>query len=42
MLTKIDDLRAPEGKIHWAGTEMATESQGFMDGAIQSGVRAGK
>jgi monoamine oxidase len=34
VLSQIDDLRMPEGRIHWAGTEMATESVGFMDGAI--------
>lgn len=38
-LSQIDDLRKPEGRIHWAGTEMASESTGFMDGAIESGKR---
>lgn len=33
-LSQITDLRKPEGKIHWAGTELATVSTGFMDGAI--------
>lgn len=33
-------LRKPEGRIHWAGTESATEWMGFMEGAIQSGERA--
>jgi monoamine oxidase len=33
-------LRAPSGRIHWAGTETATEWNGYMDGAIQSGERA--
>ena len=33
-------LRAPVGRIHWAGTETATEWNGYMDGAIQSGERA--
>ncbi|KRX00952.1 Cyclic nucleotide-binding protein [Pseudocohnilembus persalinus] len=33
-------LFANEGRIHWAGTEMAVEGQGFLDGAVQSGVRA--
>lgn len=33
-------LRAPCGRIHWAGTETATEWQGYMDGALQSGLRA--
>jgi monoamine oxidase len=33
-------LREPVGPIHWAGTETATVSHGFIDGAIRSGVRA--
>lgn len=33
-------LRKPEGRIHWAGTESATEWIGYMEGAIQSGERA--
>jgi monoamine oxidase len=28
------------GPIHWAGTETATEWNGYMDGAVQSGERA--
>lgn len=39
VLSFVDDLRKPEGLIHWAGTEMARESAGFMDGAIESGKR---
>ncbi len=35
-----DAIRAPIGRIHWAGTETATEWNGYMDGAVQSGVRA--
>lgn len=34
VLSQITDLRKPEGRVHWAGTEMATVSTGFMDGAI--------
>ncbi len=30
----------PVGPIHWAGTETATEWNGYMDGAVQSGERA--
>lgn len=30
-------LRAPVGRIHWAGTEAATRWSGYMDGAIRSG-----
>jgi len=33
-------LRAPVGRIHWAGTETATVWNGYMDGAAQSGERA--
>jgi monoamine oxidase len=33
-------LRAPIGRIHWAGAETATVWMGYMDGAIQSGERA--
>ena len=33
-------LRRPVGRIHWAGTETATEWTGYMDGAIQAGQRA--
>jgi monoamine oxidase len=33
-------LRAPRGRIHWAGTETATVWTGYMDGAVQSGKRA--
>ena len=33
-------LRAPAGRIHWAGTERATEMHGLMEGAVRSGERA--
>jgi monoamine oxidase len=33
-------LRRPHGRVHWAGTETATEWNGYMEGAIQSGERA--
>lgn len=33
-------LRAPIGRIHWAGAETATFWSGYMDGAVQSGERA--
>jgi len=32
-------LRAPVGRIHWAGTETADRWWGFMDGAVRSGER---
>lgn len=33
-------LRAPVGRIHWAGTETATVWMGYMDGAVRSGESA--
>jgi monoamine oxidase len=33
-------LRAPVGRLHWAGTETAREFTGFMEGALESGDRA--
>jgi monoamine oxidase len=33
-------LRPPVGRVHWAGTETATEWCGYMEGAVQSGERA--
>ncbi len=33
-------LRAPVGKIHWAGTETSNYWCGYMDGAVRSGERA--
>jgi monoamine oxidase len=35
-------LRRPVGRIHWAGTETATEWTGYMEGAAQSGERAAR
>ena len=33
-------LREPVGRLHWAGTETATEWASYMEGAVQSGERA--
>lgn len=33
-------LRAPVGRLHWAGTETALEWTGYIDGALSSGDRA--
>lgn len=33
-------LRPPCGRIHWAGTETATEWNGYMEGAVRAGERA--
>jgi len=35
-----DALKAPIGRIHWAGTETASVWMGYIDGAIRSGERA--
>ena len=33
-------LREPFGRIHWAGSETSAEWQGYIEGALLSGVRA--
>jgi monoamine oxidase len=33
-------LRKSAGRIHWAGTERATEMHGLMEGAVRSGESA--
>lgn len=33
-------LRAPVGRIHWAGTETASRWYGYIDGAVRSGEAA--
>jgi monoamine oxidase len=35
-----EELRKPHGRILWAGTETAPEWNGYMDGAIASGMAA--
>ena len=35
-----DEIRNPEGNIHWAGTETATIWNGYIEGAVLSGIRA--
>ena len=32
-------LRAPVGRVHWAGTETAEVWTGYMEGAVRSGER---
>jgi monoamine oxidase len=34
-----DALKAPTGRIHWAGTETASRWMGYIEGAIRSGER---
>jgi monoamine oxidase len=33
-------IRAPVGRIHWAGSETSAYWNGYMDGAVRSGERA--
>ncbi len=40
MSTVGSALRTPFGRLHWAGTETAKVSVGFMDGAVEAGERA--
>ncbi|MDX6665324.1 MAG: monoamine oxidase [Solirubrobacteraceae bacterium] len=40
LLAYGDRMRAPVGRIHWAGTETSTYWNGYMDGAVRSGERA--
>ncbi|WP_262880157.1 flavin monoamine oxidase family protein [Pseudomonas paralcaligenes] len=40
MTTYGETIREPHGRIHWAGTETATEWMGYFEGAMQSGIRA--
>jgi monoamine oxidase len=35
-------LRAPVGRLHWAGTETSDYWNGYMDGAVRSGERAAR
>ncbi|XP_072770637.1 amine oxidase [flavin-containing] [Nerophis lumbriciformis] len=35
-------LREPVGRLHFAGTETATEWSGYMEGAVQAGERAAR
>jgi monoamine oxidase len=38
--THGEAMRAPIGPIHWAGTETARACMGFIEGAVESGLRA--
>ncbi|XP_022093603.1 probable flavin-containing monoamine oxidase A [Acanthaster planci] len=39
-MTFHSGLRTPFFRVHWAGTETATHHTGFINGAVQSGMRA--
>lgn len=34
--------RQPHGRVHWAGTETAIQWNGYIEGAVRSGIRAAK
>jgi monoamine oxidase len=36
----VPDLAEPIGRIHWAGSELATQFSGYMEGALESGEQA--
>ena len=40
MTSGYEELSHPIGPIHWAGTEMATTYQGYVEGALESAERA--
>ena len=40
MLIYGKTLRPPIGRVHWAGTETATQGAGYMEGAVRSGEHA--
>ena len=42
LTTFASALRAPCGRVHWAGTETAVEWTGYMEGALESGERAAR
>jgi monoamine oxidase len=42
LLAYGEQLRAPQGRIKWAGTETSNYWNGYMDGAVRSGERAAK
>ena len=35
-----DSARTPHGRVHWAGTETAVQWNGYIEGAVRSGIRA--
>ncbi|CAG0881165.1 unnamed protein product, partial [Darwinula stevensoni] len=42
LTTYGEALKAPFGRVHWAGTETASCWSGYMDGAIRAGKRAAR
>ena len=40
MFIAISEIRAPHGRVLFAGTETATQWSGYMDGAVSAGQRA--
>ncbi|WP_111656971.1 flavin monoamine oxidase family protein [Isoalcanivorax indicus] len=35
-----ESMRVPHGRVHWAGTETASHWNGYVEGAVRSGLRA--
>eukprot|EP00698_Gefionella_okellyi_P008778 TRINITY_DN2195_c0_g1_i5.p2 TRINITY_DN2195_c0_g1~~TRINITY_DN2195_c0_g1_i5.p2 ORF type:complete len:528 (+),score=69.31 TRINITY_DN2195_c0_g1_i5:237-1586(+) len=40
MSSYYNAIRSPDGRLHFAGTETATEWSGYVEGALQAGERA--
>ena len=40
MTTGAAVVRQVTGRVHWAGTETAVEWTGYLEGAIEAGLRA--
>ena len=38
----LRELQRPEGRVHFAGSDMASGWNGFIDGAIETGLRVGR
>jgi monoamine oxidase len=42
MTRSLADLQRPEGEVFFAGGDIANGWGGYLDGAIESGIRAGR
>ncbi|MGW0953496.1 flavin monoamine oxidase family protein [Streptomyces sp. NPDC001212] len=41
-VARLSELQATEGRVFFAGSDLANGWNGFIDGAIESGIRAGR
>jgi monoamine oxidase len=41
-VTHLSELQRPEGRVFFAGSDIANGWNGFIDGAIETGIRAGR